>query len=91
MRFDRVEIYSDKTGNAVLRHPERDLPGALIEGRDLHALCTAADAVCDKAGGVLDARAMAELTALRNSLWAYFNHYRDVLNVHGIVPPGEAR
>ncbi len=92
MRFDRVEIYSDKTGSSVLRHPERSLPGMLVEGSDLQAMCLAADSVCDKARGVVDAQTMAELTALRNNLWGYLNHYRDVLMVHGLsLPPGNPR
>jgi hypothetical protein len=32
MHVEKVEIYSDKTNSAVLRHPARKFPGVLIQG-----------------------------------------------------------
>lgn len=46
MRIDNVEIYSDTTNAAVLRHPERAYPGILIQGDTLHALCDLARLAC---------------------------------------------
>ncbi|MBR7800107.1 DUF6959 family protein [Undibacterium fentianense] len=41
MRKELVEILSDASNNAVLRHPNRSFPGSLIQGDSLHAL------ICD--------------------------------------------
>ena len=38
VRTELVEIYSDKTNAAVLRHPGRHFPGVLVQGDDLYAL-----------------------------------------------------
>lgn len=41
-----VEIYSDQTNAAVLRHPGRRFPGLLVQGDSLYALCVQADDAC---------------------------------------------
>jgi len=43
MRVEPVEIYSDEPNHAVLRHPGRRFPGALIQGDSLYVLCRQAD------------------------------------------------
>jgi len=49
MHTATVEIYSDTSNAAVLRHPDRRFPGVLIQGDTLHSLCLAADAACQNA------------------------------------------
>ncbi len=46
MRIEEVEIYSDETNYAVLKHPGRHFPGSLIQGDDLYHLCLLADMSC---------------------------------------------
>lgn len=85
MREQTVEIYSDQTNVAVLRHPDRRFPGILIQGDSLYTLCMRADAAC--AGADKTDEAYQELNALRNALWSYLLHYKAVLGEHGIPLP----
>ena len=82
-----VEIYSDQTNAAVLRHPGRRFPGMLVKGDSLYALCVRADDACSVAKGRLDAAAYSELNELRNILWGYLTHYKSVLAQHEIPLP----
>jgi hypothetical protein len=86
MHIESVEIYSDQTNAAVLRHPGRKFPGVLLQGDSLYALCMQADAACieerDSLSSVND-----ELNDLRNRLWGLLNHYKSVLDEHGIPLP----
>lgn len=82
-----VEIYSDQTNAAVLRHPGRRFPGVLIQGDSLYALCVQADDACASAKEKLDADAYGELNHLRNALWGYLNHYKSVLVEHKLPLP----
>lgn len=50
MRTESVEIYSDETNRAVIRHPGRKFPGVLIQGDTLFTLCEMADEAYAKAG-----------------------------------------
>lgn len=87
MRVEQVEIYSDKTNAAVMRHPGRRFPGVLIQGDSLSILCRRADTVCEaeKASGT--GESYAEANELRNALQALLSHYKAVLGEHGIPLP----
>jgi hypothetical protein len=85
MRTESVEILSDKTNAAVMRHPDREFPGVLIQGDSLSALCGQADRICAEIGR--GSPAFAEANALRNTLWSYLDHYKATLGEHGIVLP----
>ena len=52
MRIEEVEIFSDKTNSAVMRHPDRAFPGVLLQGDSLYILCKQADLVCKQEGAV---------------------------------------
>ena len=87
MRVEPVEIYSDTSNLAVMRHPGRRFPGSLVQGDSLHILCSNAERACDamRAGdrdGALD-----EISALRDSLRDRLNHYKRVLAEHDIPLP----
>ena len=91
MRTDAVEIYSDASNYAVMRHPGRRFPGCLVQGDSLSILCSGADAVrmlLDR--GEID-EARAELDELRAKLWDRLKHYEEVLQEHGIDLPFSAR
>ena len=66
-----VEIFSDQTNAAVIRHPERRFPGILIQGDSLHILCQQADIACSGAKQLLSPDAYDDLNDLRNKLWSY--------------------
>ena len=85
MRSESVEILSDETNAAVMRHPDRAFPGILIQGDSLYTLCSRADHACQEVGR--DTPGYGELNYLRNALWSYLNHYKATLMEHGIALP----
>ena len=85
MRRENVEILSDQTNAAVMRHPGRASPGVLVQGDSLHVLCQRADLACKEVGR--DKPGFEELNDLRNALWSYLNHYKATLLEHGIALP----
>ena len=87
MHTSNVEIYSDHTNQAVMRHPDRRFPGVLIQGDSLYALCLQADDACAAAKGQLSQDAYQDINELRNALWGYLNHYKSVLGEHQISLP----
>lgn len=87
MRTEQVEIYSDASNLAVMRHPGRRFPGVLMQGDTLHVLCTRLDALCATARTQLSANDYAELNDLRNGLHDRLNHYKSVLGEHGLPLP----
>lgn len=87
MYIDAVEIYSDLSNSAVMRHPERRFPGVLIQGDTLSGLCATADAICARARQHLEADTYVELNDLRNRLWSFLLHYKTVLGEHDIALP----
>jgi hypothetical protein len=87
MRIEQVEIYSDATNRAIMRHPGRRFPGTLIQGDNMYDLCRRADAICAKVRSQLDSETYKELNDLRDILWAYLTHYKSVLLEHGIPLP----
>ena len=87
MRKEEVEIYSDQSNYAIMRHPGRSFPGALIQGDSLEILCTLADSVRQELDrGDLE-EAKAELEALRESLWDRLQHYAAVMTEHELQLP----
>jgi hypothetical protein len=85
MRIASVEIFSDKTNAAVLRHPSRAFPGVLIQGDSLYMMCQRADLACKEVGR--GSAGYDEMNELRNSLWAYLTHYKASLLEHGMKLP----
>jgi hypothetical protein len=87
MRTDTVEIYSDLTNSAIMRHPGRKFPGVLVQGDTMHIWCSTLDAICQNARGKVDEDTYIELNELRNRLWSSLTHYKQVLGEHGISLP----
>ncbi|MGO1072020.1 DUF6959 family protein [Lysobacter sp. CA199] len=87
MHIQEVEIYSDQTNAAIMRHPGRRFPGMLIQGDTLHSLCMQADRVCDLARGKLADEEFEEIDDLRNWLRSYLSHYKAVLDEHRMPLP----
>jgi Family of unknown function (DUF6959) len=85
MHVENVEIFSDQTNAAIMRHPGRAFPGVLIQGDTLYGLCKQADAACKKAGR--RSPEFSELNELRNSLWAFLVHYKSTLVEHDMQLP----
>jgi hypothetical protein len=85
MRTDNVEILSDRTNAAVMRHPGRKYPGVLVQGDTLHSLCQRADAACRDIGR--SSAGFDEANELRNALQSLLAHYKSVLREHDVPLP----
>lgn len=59
MKRVEVEIYSDASNLAVMRHPGRRLPGSLIQGDSLLILVQEAEELCAVVRGSGDKEALA--------------------------------
>ena len=87
MHVEQVEIYSDATNAAVLRHPGRHFPGVLVQGDTLWTFWQQADAICLAGRDRLPAQSYKELNELRNALQSLLAHYKVVLAEHSIPLP----
>lgn len=85
MRIQSVEIFSDATNRAVMRHPGRAFPGVLVQGDSLYNLCREADRACQEVGR--GSPGFEELNDLRNTLWGYLNYYKATLAEHSMDLP----
>jgi hypothetical protein len=85
MRTEAVEIYSDATNAAIMRHPDRRFPGVLVQGDTLYTFFTTLNLIC----GELDEKtdAFIEADDLRVRLRSLVNHYKNVLGEHGMKLP----
>lgn len=85
MRTESVEIYSDETNRAVMRHPGRRFPGLLVQGDTLFTLCNMADEACARGGS------NKEMDCLRDALRDLLLHYKIVLGEHDMRLPFDER
>jgi len=85
MREESVEIWSDQTNAAVIRHPGRRFPGVLVQGDTLYSLCQQADLACRELKR--SCPAYDEINEVRNTLWGLLNHYKVVLGEHNLPLP----
>jgi uncharacterized protein DUF6959 len=85
MRRVPVEIYSDATNSAVVRHPERRFPGVLVQGDTLHSLLLQLRAV--RLAADLDPETAEIFDEALDQLKGYVEHYQVVLKRHDIELP----
>lgn len=85
MRTELVEIYSDATNAAVMRHPARRFPGMLIQGDTLHSLGAMAAAAL--AGAEPESDHWYDLKELVDALQPRIDFYSQVLREHGLELP----
>jgi predicted RNase H-like HicB family nuclease len=86
MRIESVEIYSDASNAAVLRHPQRRFPGCLVQGDTLHTLLQSLRVVQLEADH-LSEEALAELLDVIDRLDELLRNYKGALSDHGIELP----
>lgn len=85
MRKETVEIYSDATNAAVMRHPSRKFPGVLLQGDTLSGMLRSAEALCrDLQNG---STGLEEANDLREQFSDLLQHYKSVLKSHGLPLP----
>ena len=85
MRTEPIEIYSDATNAAVMRHPGRKFPGMLIQGDTLHALSQMASTAL--AGAEPDSDHWHDLKELADDLQSRVDFYSQVMREHGLKVP----
>lgn len=85
MRTEQVEIYSDATNAAVMRHPGRNFPGMLVQGDTLTRLSKMAAAAL--AGAKPESEQWHDLKELADELQWRVDVYVQVLREHNIQLP----
>lgn len=87
MRTESVEIYSDASNQAVVRHPGRRFPGSLIQGDTLYSVCPLAEHVYAASQHRLDDDTRDDLAKVCHALRGRLEHYKAVLKEHDIELP----
>jgi hypothetical protein len=87
MHIEPVEIYSDATNAAIMRHPERRFPGLLVQGDTLSGLCRRTSEVYERLAGTVDEESRWALFMLSDELRSFLAHYKNTLQEHGIDLP----
>ena len=85
MKVESVEIYSDATNAAVMRHPKRKFPGVLVQGDTLATLVRALASV--QSSVQLSEDAAVGLADVHDQLNELLQHYKAVLLEHSIGLP----
>ena len=86
MRKEPVEIFSDASNAAILRHPGRNFPGVLVQGDTLHTLIESLSVV-QRESASLSEDAAGELEGVVERLGELLEHYKSVLVEHKIPLP----
>ena len=87
MRKEEVEIYSDTSNFAIMRHPSRRFPGRLIQGDSLSILSGNAELACRLLREGETASALEAMEAVQDALGARLAHYEEVLGNHDMKLP----
>ena len=87
MKKELVEIYSDASNLAVMKHPGREFPGSLIQGDSLHSLIQEIKEAKEEIenGSINDASEI--LSGVIDLLEERLEHYKKVLVEHGSELP----
>jgi hypothetical protein len=87
MKKEEVEIYSDASNVAVMRHPGRAYPGSLIQGDSLFILSQLAKEALEELAEGRKENAEEALEELVELLDGRLTHYEAALKEHGIELP----
>ncbi len=87
MKKEEVEIYSDTSNIAVMRHPGRPFPGSLIQGDSLYILTQLSKEAREELKQGRGENAEEVLEELVELLEGRLNHYEAALKEHGIELP----
>lgn len=89
MRIEQIEIYSDASNAAIMRHPGRRFPGLLLQGDTLHSLAAWIERAVTRAeqGQPLDDEACEGLFYVEDLLRGMCVHYAETMTAHGLALP----
>ena len=90
MKNEQIEIYSDASNMAVMRHPGRNYPGVLVQGDTLHSIVSELQVVLAERQKLSD-DAAGELEGVYERLSEMLTHYIAVLEKHGMDLPFNRR
>ena len=85
MRIEELEIYSDASNAAIIRHPQRRFPGVLVQGDTMHSMAEIAKTV--SAGLDKETDLFWEMEELRERLESFVQHYIEVLKAEDMKLP----
>ena len=83
MKKELVEIYSDASNQAVMRHPDRSFPGSLIQGDSLYSLVQDVEEAKTELEAGKQEDALEIIVEIIERLNDRLDHYKKVLNEHG--------
>jgi hypothetical protein len=86
MKVESVEIYSDASNMAVMKHPGRAFPGVLVQGDTLHSMVASLRYVIGN-GDCLPEEAAGRLREVVEGMEDMLRHYRSVLIANQIPLP----
>lgn len=89
MKTAEIELYGYANGAPVMRDPDRQYPGVLIQGDDLLGYCYRISAVLREARGKLPDPTVRELEFLQEDLFDLLEGYTKVAGYPGIGAPPE--
>ena len=85
MRTETVEILSDRTIAAIMRHPGQHSPGVLVQFDALYTLCHQANRAGEEVGS--ERPGFEEVEDLRERLRSLLDHYTATFREHTLKPP----
>jgi hypothetical protein len=89
MEFEQVEVYSSQSNFGIVRMPERNYPGCVIQGDSLAILCRMVQNIANftRDMNIEDEDFLGDVQELNNSLVGRLLHYQSVLATNGINLP----
>jgi hypothetical protein len=85
MKIEPVEIFSDASNAAVMRHPTRKFPGVLVQGDTLHILVKDIEGILSAMPS--SSEASQDLKDIHGRLDSLLLHYKSVLLAHSMPLP----
>jgi len=87
MNRQELEVYSDKTNQAIVRMPNRTFPGIVLQGDSLSCIFWKAMAILEELDSGDLAMARQDALSLAEGIQSDIEHYEQVLGQQGVDLP----
>lgn len=87
MKTEEIEVYSSDTNACVIRMPERQFPGVLIQGDSLSIIYEGLMAALEGVEGQVDNETFLAILEQAQDIELHLLHYEATLATHGIEIP----
>ena len=87
MKVEELEVYSHECNSSIVRMPERNYPGVVIQGDSLSILFHNALNLVKQLEGTVDEEVFLSALELAESLEAHLDNYINTLNQNDIELP----